>query len=140
LPQSDPPIPGEGVPPLALGQWHHVAVVADASRHRVRFWRDGQDAGRFYYAGTFYTAPVPQLNIGGEPTYGNPSQGYWDGQIDDLAIWNRALSSQEIAAIYSAGLNGLPMISLVPEPSTTAFAAIGCLAFFVASRRRRQSP
>jgi hypothetical protein len=135
-----PPLP-RGVPPLSLGQWHYVAVVADSANQEVQFWRDGQNAGSFFYTGSFYPAPVPQLNFGGEPTYGNPNQGYWDGKIDDLALWTRALSSQEIASIYQAGLNGLPLISLVPEPSTLSCVAVGFLIFLAerCSRGRRRS-
>jgi hypothetical protein len=32
--------------------------------------------------------------------------GFWHGKFDDVAVWNRGLSPSEIAAIYSAGLNG----------------------------------
>jgi hypothetical protein len=32
------------------------------------------------------------------------SFGYFDGQIDDIAIWNRALSQQEITQLYNQGI------------------------------------
>ena len=97
-----PPPLGGGVPPLSLGAWHYVAVVANSSTHRVQFWRDGQDAGFFLYRGSFYPAPVPELDIGGYPATGHPNQGYWDGKIDDLAVWTRALSSQAAALVTGA--------------------------------------
>src|SRR5439155_3599183 len=110
----------ESPPAIALGQWHHVAVIADPSSRRVQFWRDGQDAGFFDYSGTFYTAPVPWLDIGGDPAFPHPFQGYWDGKIDDLGLWTRALTSEEIASIYAVGLQGQPLVSLLPKPPTLA--------------------
>lgn len=121
---------------LTLGQWHHLAVVVNGGNHQVTFWRDGQSAGGFFFSGSFYPAPVPQLNIGGEPSYGNPTQGYWDGKLDDLALWTRALSSQEIGGIYNAGLNGQSLLSLVPEPTTAPLVALGGIAIFIRQRRR----
>jgi hypothetical protein len=108
----------ESDPPITLGEWHHVTVVANASRRgapRVEFYRDGQPVGFFPYSGSFYPAPVPWLNIGGEPTY-DPNEGYWDGKIDDLALWTRALSRSEISNIYTAGLEGRSLLSSTPLP------------------------
>lgn len=128
-----------GVPPVSVGEWHHVAVVADSSTYQVQFWRDGQLSGEFFYGGNFYPAPVPQLDIGGTSSYGDPAVGYWEGKIDDLALWTRALSNEEIASIYNAGLNGQSMISLVPEPGTLAITTVGCLVFVVSRFRRRST-
>ena len=127
------------VPPFALDAWHHVAVVADAATHRVTFWRDGQTTGSFFYSGSFYPAPVPQLNIGGEPNYQNTTQGFWDGKIDDLAVWTRALGSQEIGAIYSAGLSGQSLLSLVPEPTSVSLLVLGCFPLILRRRMKQIS-
>jgi len=105
-------------PPISLGEWHHVVVVANSSRHRVQFYRDGELTGFFFYSGSFSPSPTPWLNIGGEPSYGNPSQGYWDGKIDELALWNRALSSIEISNIYAAGFEGRSLLSSAQLPPT----------------------
>ena len=58
---------------------------------------------------------------------GSPGQGNWEGKIDDLAIWTRALSSQELAGIYNAGLAGQPLLTLIPEPSVMAMFSLGIL-------------
>ena len=34
---------------------------------------------------------------------------YFSGDVDDVALWRRALSSAEIRQIYSAGTNGIPL-------------------------------
>ena len=45
-------------------------------------------------------------------------QGYFDGKIDDIGIWNRALTPQEVAALY----NGCQQsISVQPLSQTASF-------------------
>jgi hypothetical protein len=124
-------------PALSLGQWHHIAVVVNGAAASVSFWRDGQNTGGYYFSGSFYPAPVPQLNIGGDPLFTNPSQGFWDGKIDDLAVWTRALDTQEIGAIYNAGLSGQSLLLLVPEPTSASLIVLGCLPLIL---RRRLKP
>jgi hypothetical protein len=104
---------------LSLNEWHFVAFVADSSTHTVTFMQDGIAAGSFNYHGQLF-ASSSQLTIGGD-------QGFWDGKIDDLAIWTRALSSQELGDIYNAGLAGQPLSTLVPEPSAMAMVSLGLL-------------
>lgn len=113
-------IAGISDPAISLGSWHHVAVVANADTDTIQFWRDGQAMASVGYSGTFITPPVANLTIGGRPSSGR----YWDGLIDDLAIWNRPLNQSDVNTIYRNGLAG---ISPVPEPSLTALCAIGFL-------------
>jgi hypothetical protein len=56
-----------------------------------------------------------------------PGQGNWDGEIDDLAIWMRALSFQEVATVYNAGLAGQPLLTLISEPTAMAIFGPGIL-------------
>ena len=55
-----------------------------------------------------------------------------DGRIDEVAIWNRALTDGEIAILYNSG-NGTP----IPEPSTAVLAVMGCLSLLIFGCRRR---
>lgn len=59
---------------------------------------------------------------------GTNDRGF-DGQIDELAMWNRALDSSEIAALYNSGA---PVA--IPEPSVALLGGLGALALL---RRRR---
>jgi hypothetical protein len=88
--------------PVNDGQWHHVACTLGSlpapSSTDVRFYVDGQ----------------PDAVIGGAPVaintvvlndvlIGNDVQGrFFDGVIDEVRIYNRALSAAEIAAQFSA--------------------------------------
>ena len=111
---------------LSLNQWHFVAFVANGLTDTVTFMQDGVVTGSFQYRGQLL-ASSSQLNIGDDPADTNPGHGNWDGRIDDLAIWTRALGSQELASIYSAGLAGQPLLTLIPEPSVTAMFSLGIL-------------
>lgn len=97
---------------FATGVWHHVAFTGDGGS--LVIYQNGQEAGRVAYSGKLLTSDIPGLGIGvktddsGEfPDGGNP--GFWDGMIDDLGIWGRALTSAEVSAVYLAGLNGIPL-------------------------------
>jgi hypothetical protein len=111
---------------LSLNKWHFVAVVANGLTHSVTFMQDGIDTGIFGYGGQLF-ASSSQLNIGDDPSDTSPGQGNWDGKIDDLAIWSRALDPEELASIYDAGLAGQPLSALIPEPSVSVMFSLGIL-------------
>ncbi|HTH47537.1 MAG TPA: LamG-like jellyroll fold domain-containing protein [Candidatus Limnocylindria bacterium] len=82
--------------------WHHVAVTKDGGV--VAFYVDGAGAGTNSYNPVFtFNAPFA---IG---SFGAPYQGSsysFLGLIDELSLYGRALSADEIAAIYQAGASG----------------------------------
>ncbi|TAL14738.1 LamG domain-containing protein [Patescibacteria group bacterium] len=82
----------------ALGTgWHFVAMVIDGSGTPFAY-RDGVLVPG-NYAGTGATAPTSGAAIGG-----NSANARWfTGSIDDVRIYNRALSANEIASLYNAG-------------------------------------
>lgn len=120
---------GESSASVSLDQWHFLAFVANSATHTVTFMQDGVVTGGFSYGGELL-ASSSQLNIGDDPSDTSPGQGNWDGKIDDLAIWTRALSSQELASIYDAGLSGQSLATLIPEPSVIALFGLAMLMGF----------
>ncbi|HUS71525.1 MAG TPA: LamG domain-containing protein [Sedimentisphaerales bacterium] len=86
---------------ISLGEWHHVLVRVE---NKVPdFYIDGVDAGK--YADTTFTR-TPTGNT--KPLLiGKRDDGlYFNGIIDEVAIYNRALSAEEIQEHYQNGLNG----------------------------------
>ena len=95
-----------GGPNLYDGQLHHVAVTVQ---------RNSTTGGNLYVDGVsvvqFDPTVVPgdltttePLRIGNHP---DPSYAsFFDGQIDEFALYKRALGSNEIASIYGAGSEG----------------------------------
>ena len=90
--------------PLPLGEWQHVAFVADGKF--ARLYRNGVEVARSRHQG-LATPTFPSLGIGAKlKGKGNREQegsvGYWDGRIDELAIFNHALSAEDIERLYLA--------------------------------------
>jgi len=84
------------VPGLTLGVYHHVAATADGSQ--VNFYLDGALVGTKPMASPL-TPTAGSLQIGAAAPFANA----FDGRIDDLAVYNRALTAAEIQRIFNAG-------------------------------------
>ncbi len=129
---------------IVSGNWYHVALVIDDTVDSVVGYVNGLGSGTsgtgngwavggggpsdntFTDGNTFASSDPFRL---GASASGNAE---YDGMIDDLAIWNRALSADEILTIYADGLEG---IGVVPEPSTLVLLfSLGLAGLFV--RRR----
>jgi hypothetical protein len=95
---------------IADGRWHHFAAVAKrlpASPYQL--FVDGAPAPtpRYNVAQTNLDVPDP-LWLGRHHKNGrvNRDDIYFAGDIDELAIFRRALTAQEIQSIYRAGSKG----------------------------------
>lgn len=79
---------------LSLNQWHHV--VADREGNRVYLYLDGELDGEVVLSSS---NPIEisgaMRNIGGDE--GSESL---NGYLDELALWNRSLSGEEISSLY----------------------------------------
>jgi hypothetical protein len=78
-------------PALAAGVWTHLAVTYDGAALRV--FRNGAQAASTARTGTIQTS-TGALRIGGNLIWGE----YLDGRIDEVRVYNRALSAGEITA------------------------------------------
>jgi PKD repeat protein len=89
--------------------FHHVAGTYDGSV--MRLYLDGVDVGNLAVSGTVATGDGVNLSSQWDPM---------DGLIDEVGIYNRALSVDEIQAIYNAGSAGKfkpPVASFTYSPS-----------------------
>ena len=76
---------------LADGRWHHVAATFDGTVRRI--FVDGVQKGFDTPTGLNVASTISNARIG------STNNGeYFDGAIDDVGIWNRALSQAEITA------------------------------------------
>lgn len=113
-------------------QWQHLAFVF-TSGEKVRFFRNGVFVGQSNAANII---PTDQSLLIGT--------NMWDenfkGMMDDLLIWNRTLSDEEIAIIYSKNPNfGDQNISLRwPLWTTTTAAGLLLFVFLFIRIRRKQ--
>jgi chitodextrinase len=82
--------------PLVVGTWAHVVMVHDGTKDLIYF--NGVKVNEKNVAGALDKTKYP-LGIGYDPIENsNP----FDGNLDDVQIYNRALSAAEIAALYTA--------------------------------------
>ncbi len=111
---------------LSDGNWHHVTVTFSRNGDGISYL-DGVPVSTNAVAGDLDSLDTPAglaTNIGqdGAGTYtDNSAVGITDGQIDDLAIWRRAVTAQEVSAIHARGLQGA---GLIPAPPSAAAPAI----------------
>lgn len=108
------------------GQWHMVTAVleqGESSSENIQLYIDGQ-LSSVPYEDTQCTINTLTNNITRIGAWEN-SNGlvrFFEGSIDDVRIYDRALSSNEILQLYN-----------VPEPTTMGLLALGILAL----RRRK---
>jgi hypothetical protein len=92
------------VVPLPADRWIHLAFVYD--RARVLIYLDGRPAG----GGAHQLGLAPELTpllIGGSQGYGNSVTDPFAGQLDEIAVYARALSVPEVRAL-AAGFEPQP--------------------------------
>ncbi|MBL9173814.1 MAG: hypothetical protein JNL10_09790 [Verrucomicrobiales bacterium] len=98
-----------------VGPWYHVAVVRQANVFRL--FVNGVPLGAEQAESGGIADVTGPLRIGGYPSTSFDLNGF----IDDLAIYDRALSAEELAAISSAGAAGkcgaLYVTTLSPLPN-----------------------
>lgn len=86
---------------VADGAWHHLVGVYGAEANRVAHYVDGARVADFPAAGAL---PYRDLPI----VLGETARASWHfaGAIDEVALFDRALSREEVRALYRAGRRG----------------------------------
>jgi hypothetical protein len=85
--------------PVNDGQWYNVVTTYEGPGTRVKIYIDGiiQDSSSAITLGTVNS----YFGIGNAPWANVP----FKGQLDDIAIYNRALTQEEITALYTGTLS-----------------------------------
>ncbi len=93
--------------------WNHVALVYTGTN--LQFFVNGVPGAAL--AVSLYDYNFNTFIIGGNVNGSSTTKSYFNGLIDELAIYSRALSVSEIQSIYNAGSAGKCTSSLVSAPS-----------------------
>ena len=99
------------------GKWHHVAYTWDQSVFRA--YLDGKErySDRGKSGGPLYCLNGSDgggMAIGRD---GNADSGYFDGCIDDVCIYDRALAADEVAALHADRTNLAAAVAAATTPS-----------------------
>ena len=92
-------------------EWHHVAVVRSGTQ--ITFYRDGASVGVRTLNVTYSPSPGDSVYIGGFKTCCGLR-----GRIDEVGLYDGALSGPEIESIYQAGSSGKCGPEVATEPTT----------------------
>lgn len=111
--------------------WYHIAATTLAAGGTELFV-NGVSVATSGGPANIADHGTNNLWIGNNPQGG--ANRMWDGLIDDVAMWDRVLTADEVALVHNAGRAGIAL-SAVPEPSTGLLGALAGLLLVV--RRRR---
>lgn len=79
---------------LTTGQWHHLAAVQRATE--IEYYVNGVSQGTYSNASAYNPSGTDEFRIGAVHDGGLKAEGL----IDDVRIYNRALSAQEVQNLY----------------------------------------
>ena len=103
---------GEGKLDEQDGSWHHLVATVDAVNGN-RMYVDGELVASNEGPTNLGDNGVP-MQIGGNPQAADRG---WDGILDDVAIWNRPITEEEVAAIWNGG-EGASIAALIGAAGT----------------------
>ena len=109
---------------ISSGEWQHVAYTVD-STNGTTIYLNGNSVGTNPTRTTHN--PAANFNIGRSLS---TSPSWFDGLIDDVAIFDGVLTSTELGNVKDLGAANFA----VPEPSVAALLGLGSLGLL---RRRR---
>jgi hypothetical protein len=111
--------------PVQTGQWRHFAATFDSTSGNMKIYTNGvvavQTSTPLRPIGAYPPSWNPGIGIGN--VSGTINHASFDGLIDDLALYSRALSQAEVQSIYNSGTAGKaglvrgPMLSLQSRSS-----------------------
>lgn len=87
----------DGTMPVNTDAWYHVAMTYDGTT--LRLFNNGAPDGTMAVTGAIIGGTQPLRIGGGAPA--NETQYYFPGRMDDVRLYNRALSPTEIQGLYA---------------------------------------
>ncbi len=116
------------VPSFAVGEWYHIAAVR--SNTTVYLYINGALANSGNVANI--RSSSQSLQFGGNPNFvAATDEEPFSGTIDDAAVFDRALTSLEVSALYSARQGALNPPFITQEPVSAKVYVGGTARFAV---------
>jgi hypothetical protein len=109
--------------------WHNVIVVVNSDSSFIRYYIDGSLDLNINSFSTSAWNPFAAATLIGKSICASGSCQYYLGKIDDIGIWDRALTQQEITVLYNA-VNCTNNLTISPQTNSLN---IGSTATFTAT-------
>jgi hypothetical protein len=87
----------EGINP---GQWHHLVATVDVGSDDFKIYINGIEAPSSFPGNLTITDIYSNSS---SVLIGGPSNDYVDGLIDEVKIWNYALTAEQVKTDYNGG-------------------------------------
>ncbi|MFH1664990.1 MAG: LamG domain-containing protein [Candidatus Omnitrophota bacterium] len=111
----------DDVDDLPLNVWTHITGIYNGTA--LKIYVNGILKNTTAYTGSFDYTSVDGFHIGSYyQTIPVGMGNFFNGTIDDVAIWNRALNTDEVSSIYDVGVQGFEGIL---NGVTTTFGDLG---------------
>ena len=118
---------------IELNKWQHVVFVREGTgANELKYYINGVADSSVAHADSI--SAVITFAIGSDRTGNLNHLYYWNGSIDEVAIWDRSLSATEILDLYNSGIPifcadiSPPFCSL---PSPTGTLALGTTQTYI---------
>ena len=102
---------------LQVGVWTHVVMVHDGAKDKI--FMDGAMVAQKDVSGTLNSTTFP-LGMGYNPVDGG---SYFNGSLDDVQLYNVALTDQEVADLYTAQSTPPTPTDVAPPSAPLNFVA-----------------
>jgi hypothetical protein len=84
-----------------INNWYFISLVYTSNNQKMTLFQNGLPVDTiFSFTNTPNSAPI---RIGARPNLSG-NLFYFDGKLDDIGIWNRALTQQEITDLYNGNI------------------------------------
>ncbi len=114
---------------LHRNTWHHIALTWSGDTSSARLYIDGQAVPITILSEIETIAAINGLNIGRSGGYFGgligSAKNTFDGDVDEIRVWNRVLNSAEIQVSYRGGQERLKLHIDTPAGVNADWALIG---------------
>ncbi len=88
--------------PIDSDNWHHFVLMYDNNAKEIKVYIDNVLIATEIVTGYSDVATTPTY-IGARPYWNGPTTFFFNGNIDDVRIYNRSLNTEEVNALYHEG-------------------------------------
>jgi hypothetical protein len=106
--------------PIQVNQWVHIVIVRNGINYN--FFQDGILIATAIAPAGLNFSNNNNFRIGARyTTNGTSAQDFFNGKIDDIAFWNRALTQCEISDLYNAQVGSSATSNTLTQSSCNSF-------------------